>query len=161
VQQLNPLKVAINVQVAYFPLGKAKMPAAITVESYAGETFEGKVNLVYPTIDPTTHTFTTEITVTNNQLRIRPGMFARVLFNFGTIEHVVVPDKAIVKQTGTNDRYVFVLNSDNTVSYKKVELGQRMGGYYEVLSGVNDGEQVVTAGLGRLIDGTTVTVIKE
>ena len=136
------------------------MPATIYVESHGSEAFEGKVNLVYPTIDPVAHTFTTEIVVNNSQLKIRPGMFARVRFNFGTLNNVVVPDKAIIKQTGTDDRYVFVLNSDATVSYKKVILGQRMGNYYELLSGLDGGERVVTAGMSRLVDGAEVKVVE-
>jgi len=72
----------------------------------------------------------------------------------------VIPDVAVIKQSGTNDRYVFILNADHKVSYSKIELGQRMGNRYEVLSGVRDGDRVVTAGASRLVDGTTVKVIE-
>ena len=159
VQQLNPLKVSINIQENYFPVVKRQMLASIRLESYPDELFEGRVNLIHPTIDPISHTFTAEIVVNNKDMKIRPGMFARVSFNFGTAEHVVVPDVAVIKQAGLNDRYVFVLNADNTVSYTKVELGQRMGSTYEILSGLNDGDRVVTAGASRLVDGTAVKVV--
>ncbi len=159
VQQLNPAKISINIQEMYFPLVKIRMPATIHLESYGSEAFDGKVSLVYPTIDPVSHTFTTEITVDNSKMKIRPGMFARVSFNFGNADHIVVPDMAIIKQPGINDRYVYVLNSDNTVSYKKVELGQRLNDAYEILSGLSDGEKVVTAGVSRLVDGTVVKVV--
>jgi RND family efflux transporter MFP subunit len=160
VQQLNPLKVIINIQENYFPLVKAGMSAAIRLDSYPDEQFEGKVKLVYPTIDAASHTFTTEIVVNNNQMKIRPGMFARVSFNFGNAERIVVPDVAIIKQSGVNDRYVYVLNNNNTVTYTKVELGLRMGNLYEILSGLNDGDRVVTAGISRLVDGTNVKVVE-
>ena len=159
VQQLNPLKVSINIQEQYFPLVKAGMTAAIRLESYPDEVFEGKVHLVYPTIDAISHTFSVELLVNNSKMNIRPGMFARVTFNFGAEERVVVPDVAVIRQTGVNDRYVYVLNRDNTVSYVKVELGQRMGSAYEILYGLNDGDKVVTAGMSRLIEGTTVKVV--
>jgi RND family efflux transporter MFP subunit len=159
VQQLNPLKVSINIQERYFPLVKPQMPASIRLESYPDEVFEGKVNLIHPTIDPVSHTFTTEITVNNTGMKIRPGMSARVSFNFGNAEHIVAPDIAIIKQSGVNDRYVYVLNANYTVSYTKVELGQRLGSMYEILSGLNDGDRVVTAGISRLVDGTTVKVV--
>jgi RND family efflux transporter MFP subunit len=159
IQQLNPLKVSINIQENYFSQLKTQMPASIRLESYPDEVFEGKVRLIYPTIDAVSHTFTTEIVVDNSRMRIRPGMFARVSLNFGTAEHVVVPDVAIIRQTGVNDRYVYVLNANNTVSYIKVELGKRMGSTYEILSGLNDGDKVVVAGASRLVDGTTVKVV--
>ena len=161
VQQLNPLKVTINIQENYFPLMKQQMPASIRLESYPGEVFEGKVNLIYPTIDPVTHTFTTEIVVNNNNMKIRPGMFARVSFNFGSVENVVAPDVAIIRQSGINDRFVYVLNANQTVSYTKVVLGQRLGSSYEILSGLNDGDKVVTAGISRLVDGTSVKVVSD
>ena len=159
VQQLNPLKITINIQEVYFSFVKPHMVASITLDSYPDELFEGKVRVVYPVIDPVTHTFTTEIVVNNNNMKIRPGMFARVTFHFGTVDHIVVPDVAVIKQSGVNDRYVYVLNDDQTVTYTKVTLGQRLGNEYEILSGLQDGDQVVTAGISRLVDGTTVTVL--
>ena len=159
VQQLNPLKVSINIQEQYFPLVKTGMTAVIRLESYPNEEFEGKVNLIYPTIDAVSHTFSVELIVNNSKMNIRPGMFARVTFNFGTAERIVVPDVAVIRQSGVNDRYVYVLNSDNTVSYCKVELGQRMGNTYEIISGLSNGDKVVTAGMSRLIDGTKVSVV--
>ncbi|MCL2738282.1 MAG: efflux RND transporter periplasmic adaptor subunit [Bacteroidales bacterium] len=159
VQQLNPLKVFINVQEAHFPLVKPQMSASIRLESYPDEVFEGKVRLVHPTVDPITHTFTTEIVVNNQNMKIRPGMFARVAFNFGDVERVVIPDVAVIRQPGINDRYAFVLNADNTVSYTKVLLGQRLGNTYEILSGLEDGDRVVTAGMSRLVDGVKVVVV--
>ncbi|MDR0796005.1 MAG: efflux RND transporter periplasmic adaptor subunit [Tannerella sp.] len=159
VQQLNPLKVSINIQEIYFPLLKPQIPASIRLESYPDEVFEGKVRLVYPTIDATSHTFTTEIVVDNSKMKIRPGMYARVSVNFGNADHIVVPDVAVIRQQGVNDRYVYVLNANNTVSYIKVALGKRLGNLYEILSGLNDGDKVVIAGATRLVDGTTVKVV--
>ena len=75
---------------------------------YGDEEFEGTINLVYPTIDPNTRTFPVEVRLTNRDQKVRPGMFARVTLNFGTQEHVVVPDLAIVKRAGSGDRYVYV-----------------------------------------------------
>ena len=161
VQQLNPLKVSINIQENYFPQVKRQMPASIRLESYPDEVFEGKINLIHPTIDPISHTFTTEIAVNNNGMKIRPGMFARVSFNFGSAEHIVVPDVAVIRQPGVNDRYVYVLNTNNTVSYIKITLGQRLGSAYEILSGLNEGDKVVIAGASRLVDGTNVKVIND
>jgi RND family efflux transporter MFP subunit len=158
VQQLNPLKVLINVQEVYFPLVKRGMSASVQLESYPGELFEGKVNLIYPAVDPISHTFTVEIVMNNSGMKVLPGMFARTTLNFGSRERVVIPDVAVVKQQGTNDRYVYILNYDGTVSYKRVELGVRQGHIYEVLSGITEGERIVTAGMSRLLDGVNVRV---
>ncbi|MDE5684826.1 MAG: efflux RND transporter periplasmic adaptor subunit, partial [Muribaculaceae bacterium] len=102
-----------------------------------------------------TRTFMAEVRISNPGERIKPGMFARVSFDMGTKHNVVVPDRAVVKQTGSGNKYVYVY-SNGKVSYKKVELGQRLGDSYELLSGLNDGDTVVTAGQTRLADGIQV-----
>jgi RND family efflux transporter MFP subunit len=156
VQQLKPVKVMINVQEEFFSLVNTQMTADVKVDIYPGENFLGKVSLVYPTIDNMTHTFVSEIAYGNANLKIRPGMFARVTLNFGSISRVVAPDKAIIKQAGTDERFVYVINSDNTVSHRTVKLGQRLSNAYEIVAGINDGEKVVTAGISRLVNGAAV-----
>ena len=87
-------------------------------------------------------------------------MFVRVEVNFGHNNHVVIPDVAVVKQQGSGERFVYVLNEDGTVTYQKVELGRRMGAEYEVVSGLKDSSFVVTGGQIRLKDGVKVSVNK-
>ena len=120
---------------------------------------EGKISLVYPTINPATRTFPVEIQLVNRDQRVRPGMFARATLNFGIRDHVVVPDLAIVKRAGSGDRYVYVYK-DGKVSYNKVELGRRMDTEYELISGVDNNSQVVIAGQSKLADGVEVEVEK-
>jgi multidrug efflux pump subunit AcrA (membrane-fusion protein) len=86
-------------------------------------------------------------------------MFARVEINLGNKDNVVVPDRAIVKQTGSGNKYVYVYNN-GTVSYHKVELGQRLDDAYELLSGINDGDTVVIAGQTKLADGVKAEIVK-
>jgi RND family efflux transporter MFP subunit len=160
VEQIRPVKILINVNEQYYKQVKKGMPVeTITLDALAGENFAGNVSLVYPTLDATTRTFPVEVKIKNENERVRPGMFARVTLNFGTENHVVVSDEAIVKQVGAGDRYVYVVNADGTVSYNKVELGRRMGTEYEVLSGVEDGATVVIAGQNKLANGVKVQVI--
>ena len=159
VQQLNPLKALVNVSESYFSKVKMGMPVNIQLDVYENETFTGKVSLIYPTIDANTHTFGVQVTINNSDMRVRPGMFGRVTLNFGTEQSIVIPDAAVQKQTGANDKYVYVVDSGIT-RYRKVELGQHFGDNYEILSGVNAGDVVVTAGQSRLIDGSEVEIIK-
>lgn len=159
VEQITPVKLYINVSEGYFTKVKKGAPVSVKVDVYGDEEFEGKISLVYPTINPATRTFPVEIQLVNRDQRVRPGMFARATLNFGTADNVVVPDLAIVKQAGSGDRYVFVYK-DGKVSYNKVELGRRMGTEYELKSGVPDNSQVVVAGQARLINGTEVEIEK-
>jgi RND family efflux transporter MFP subunit len=158
VQQIQPVKMLINVSETLFTKISKDMDFEITVESYPGETFQGKVNLIYPTISASTHTFPVEVICQNANQKLRPGMFARVTANFGTNHHVVVPDGAVVKQQGSGEHFIYVLQPDNTVKYQLVEVGQRLGNRYEIISGINEGDKIVTEGQIRLKDGVAVTV---
>ena len=159
VEQIRPVKLIVHVSESYFTKVKKGNEATIKLDVYGDEEFKGQVSLVYPTIDPGTRTFPVEIKINNTDMRVRPGMFARVTMSFGAIEHVVAPDLSIVKQTGSGERYIWVY-SNGKVSYQNVELGRRMGNRYEVISGVNDGDQVVVHGQSRLLNGMDVEVIK-
>ena len=159
VEQISPVKLIVNVSEPYFPKVTKGMACTVKFDMYENEEFEGKVSLVYPTINAATHTFPVEITLANANKRVRPGMFGRVTMNFGTKNHVVVPDMAVVKRAGSGDRYVYVYNNGK-VSYDKVELGRRLGTEYELVSGVENGAQVVVAGQTRLADDIEVEVIQ-
>jgi RND family efflux transporter MFP subunit len=159
VQQLNPLKAIINVSESYFAKVQSGMPVNIQLDVYENEIFTGKVSLIYPTIDAATHTFGVQITIDNKDLKVRPGMYGKVTLNFGTGQSIIVPDVAVQKQSGSNDKYVFAIEN-GTARYRKVELGQRLGEFYEILSGIDAGDVIVTAGHTRLIEGSEVEIIR-
>ena len=149
VEQIVPVKLLINISENYFSKIKKGSPVKVKFDVFEGEVFNGKISLIYPTINAATRTFPVELVLDNKDMKVRPGMFARVEVNFGSENHVVVPDLAIVKQAGSGDRYVFVYEK-GIVHYKKVELGRRMGSEYELISGVDNNSQVVVAGHARL-----------
>lgn len=157
VEQITPVKLLINVSESLFKEVKKGMDVQLTLDVYDDEIFHGKVSLVYPTIDPQTRTFPVEITIPNGDKRVRPGMFARVTMTFGSKDHVVAPDRSIIKQAGSGDRYIYVYK-DGQVSYNLVELGRRMDGEYEIISGVASGDQVVVTGQSRLNNGAQVEI---
>lgn len=159
VMQISPVKLKINVSESFYSKVKTGMPVDVNVEVFGNENFSGKVSLVYPTIDERSRTFGVEVKLNNSNGKVRPGMFARVKINFGTAKRVVVPDMAVIKQPGSAERYVFVY-ADGKVSYRKVQLGKRLGNEYELLSGIENGETVVISGQSKLNDGVAVEVVK-
>lgn len=160
IAQINPVKVVINVNESQLASINKGMPVDLTFNTYGDEVFKGTVSLVMPTVDAASRTVGVEITLPNSDGRVLPGMFGRATVSHGTESHVVVPDRAVVKQQGSGDHYVFVLKKDGTVSYNKVELGQRVGTSYELLSGVPAGSEVIVEGQNALTDGKKVQVIK-
>jgi len=159
VAQVQPVKIIINVSESELSHIKKGMPAEVKFDTYGDELFQGVITMVAPTVDSNSRTFGVEITVQNPDSRILPGMFGRVKLNLGVADHVVVPDRAVVKQPGSGNHYVYVY-SNGKVSYNKVELGQRLGDSYELLSGVEPGSQVVISGQAKLADGAQVEISK-
>lgn len=161
VEQITPVKLLVAISEVDYTRIKKNDSVEIAVDAFPGRSFSGRVNRIYPTVDPATHTFSVEIIVPNSDRVLRPGMFARVTVLFGTNHNPVIPDIAVVKQTGSGERFVYVLNSDGTVTYRAVRLGRRMGYEYEVLEGLSEGEKVVTRGQIRLKDGVRVKISEE
>ena len=160
IQKINPVKMLINISESKYSQIKKGMEVDITTDAYGDQVFKGTVDLIYPTINSMTHTFPVEVKFANKDLTLRPGMFARVTVNYGDNFRVVVPDRAVMKQVGSGEQYVYVLNADGTVTYTVIELGRRMGNKYEVISGLDDNATVVLTGQTKLKNGITVDVVK-
>lgn len=159
IQQVSPLKVVVNVSEQYYTRLKPGLEASLSVEALGTQSFSGRITKVYPTVDATTHTVGVEIEVANKDQRLRPGMYARLGLDFGTRQALTISDKAIVRQAGSGIRYVYVLKEGKAV-YREVELGELQDGRYEVLSGIEPGEQLIISAPSRLKNGTAVKLAK-
>lgn len=161
VEQIRPVKIMINISEGLFAKVRKGMKVYITLEAYGDEKFEGSISRIYPTINNTTRTFQAEVTIPNNDERVRPGMFARVTLPYEKHNRVVAPDRSVNKLMGSGDRYVYVLEADGTVRYTKVTLGRRLGSEWEILSGLTDGQTVVVKGQTALTNGCKVNVMNK
>lgn len=159
VMQINRLKAIVALSEQYYPQIYKGMKVKVMAEVYPDREFEGVVNIVYPAINATTHTFNVEVLVPNAKEVLRPGMFARTEFNMGSRKSLVVPDVAVQKQMGVNDRYVYVIK-DGVAERRIVTLGRQVGQQVEILSGVAEGEEVAITALSKIKNGTSVEVVK-
>ncbi|MBQ3843545.1 MAG: efflux RND transporter periplasmic adaptor subunit [Bacteroidales bacterium] len=160
IQKISPVKMLINISESKYSQIQKGMEVDITTDAYGDQVFKGVVSLIHPTINAMTHTFPVEVKFMNKDITLRPGMFARVTVNYGDNFRVVIPDRAVMKQVGSGEQYVYILNPDGTVTYSVVELGRRMGNRYEVLSGIDDNATIVVSGQTRLKNGIAVDVVK-
>lgn len=159
VMQMDRVKVTINVSEQYFTQVKLGMAVDVLLDVYPDKTFVGRVSLIYPALDAATRTFTVEIEMSNPSLELRPGMFCRVTLNLGKANRVLISDIAVQKQMGTNQRYVFAVEQGKTVR-QVVTLGRIVGKNYEILSGIEAGQEIVVAGGSKLLDGEQVEIVK-
>ena len=159
--QISTLKALIAIPESYYPYVKKGMPVHIVSEIYPGEVFPATVDIVYPTVDPASHTFQARLKIANGSLKLRPGMYVKTNMSMGIDRAMVVPYQAVQKLTGSNDRYVF-LDDAGTAKRVFVKLGQRFDENIEVISDeLQEGDRLVTVGQARLVDGAKLNVTKE
>ena len=159
--QIYTLKALIAIPENYYPLVKKGMQVNLSSEIYPGEMFPATVEVVYPTVDPASHTFQAKLRIPNSGLKLRPGMYVKTRMSLGMARAMVVPYQAVLKLTGSNDRYVFV--DDGGVARRVfVKLGQRFDENIEIISDeLQEGDRLVTVGQAKLVDGSKLNVTKE
>src|SRR6266480_2136570 len=126
-------------------LGRIKVGdrASLTVDSYPGRTFEGRINFIYPQVDMTTRTARARLVFSNPGLKLTPGMFVNVTLKIAMGKQLVIPATGVL-QSGTR-QIVFVSRSDGYIEPREVQLGSRAGDDFIVLKGVKVGEEIVTS----------------
>lgn len=160
VQQVNPLKVDVNISEQYFPLIKNGMKANITADVYKNEAFIGSVFRIYPTINSATRSFITEVALPNRNDLLKPGMFVRVSMDLGEVETFVVPANTVLVQEGTNIRFVFVART-HTAERIEVTIGKRFDDQLEVISSnIKEGDMLIIEGQAKLINGDKIEITK-
>lgn len=173
IHQIKTVK--INVNVTENDLGKIKIgqQCEISVNAYPDETFYGKLVNISPVIDPTTRTAKIEIKADNSDLRLKPGMFARVEIitqerkNVLTVNKSAISKQTILQRFGDNLRdekvvetYSCFVVRDNVAIQVPIKIGIQSKTQYEVVQGLNNGDKVVIMGQNNLSDSTMVNIVK-
>jgi len=125
--------------------GKVKLgdPAALTVDAYPGERFNGRVDFIWPQIDPATRTIKVRCDFDNRAGKLMPGMFARMTLRMPMGRRLAIPDSGVLR-SGTRN-VAFVDRGDGYLTPREVELGPHVGQDYVVLSGLSAGERIVSS----------------
>jgi RND family efflux transporter MFP subunit len=156
--QINVLKALVNIPESYYPLVHKGMSVDIICDIFPGEVFPAAIDIVYPTIDPASHTFQVRVRIPNSGERLRPGMYAYTKLALGQDEALVIPYQSVQKLTGSNERYIYV-NDNGTARRVFVKLGDRYDDKVEISSdGLNPGDEIVVTGAEKLVDGVTLKI---
>lgn len=118
-------------------------PATLTVDTYPGRTFKGRIDFIYPEVDLATRTARVRLAFPNPHLELSPGMFVNVSFGIPMGRHEVIPASGVL-QTGTR-QIVFVDHGGGSLEPREVQLGARVGDRYIVDKGLKPGERIVTS----------------
>lgn len=158
-EKLDQLKLDFRVPETFLAQLKAGQAVRIVVDSYPSQEFRGAIYAIEPAIDEQTRTVLVRARVGNANLKLRPGMFARVQLTLGVRENAVwIPEQAIVPRG--QDAFVFRVSSGKA-ELVQVRTGIRKVGEVEILNGLAGGDLVVTEGTQRLGPGSAVNVMPE
>jgi HlyD family secretion protein len=149
-------RVKIEVDVSHQDVVRIKkgQPASMVVSAFPEKFFPGQVSVVNLTADPTTKKFHVEVAANNPDLLLRPNTFGEILIEVSSHEDaLVVPQNAILE-----NKYVYVVDGDNTVRRQDVRIGLQNTDMVEILSGVQFGDRVVVEGSYGLDDGTKIEI---
>jgi Cu(I)/Ag(I) efflux system membrane fusion protein len=125
------------------PYIKVGMPVTLTLSYWPGKSFEGKVSFLYPYLDPQTRTLKARLVIKNPELLLKGDMYGDAHLSYDLGQKLAVPESAVMR-TGTRS-YVFVAGEGDEIKPVEVTIGARSEGIFEVLSGLKQGDRVVTS----------------
>ncbi|HEU4352254.1 MAG TPA: efflux RND transporter periplasmic adaptor subunit [Burkholderiales bacterium] len=156
-EKIDQLKLDFRVPETYLAQLKSGLAVSIGVDAFPQASFPGSIYAIEPAVDEQTRTVLARARVANPQLRLRPGMFARVQLTLGVRENAVwIPEEAIVPRG--QDSFVWRV-TDGKAELVPVQTGTRKVGEVEIMKGVAAGDIVVTEGSQRLVPGMQVSII--
>ena len=156
--QIDKLKALVAIPETYFPLVKAGMKLTVESKIYPNETFPATIEVVYPTIDPASHTFQCKVVIPNASEKLRPGMYVTTTLGLGKENTIVVPYQSVEKLIGSNERFVFI-NENGYAKRVSVKLGQRFDEQIEIIAPeIQPGVEYIHKGQSKLVDGVKIEV---
>ncbi|MDI6756288.1 MAG: efflux RND transporter periplasmic adaptor subunit [Thermodesulfobacteriota bacterium] len=140
---LSTIWVIADIYEYELPFIKVGDKARITLTYLPGESFEGTATYIYPALDPKSRTAKMRFDLPNAEYKLKPEMWANVEIKISLGRKLVVPEDAVI-DSGTM-QMVFVDRGQGHFESRHIQVGAKVQGYYEVLSGLREGERVVTS----------------
>jgi membrane fusion protein (multidrug efflux system) len=159
IADIRTVKIITAVAERYGSEISADTDVKVRVDAFADKVFEAKVYSVYPALDEQTHTIQIEIRLANDELLLKPGMFARVTLITARRENVVIVPRDVVLGGKIDEPYAYVVR-DGKACKRIVKLGVSQGENVEIADGLKQGEALVVNGMHYLTDQTAVEVVK-
>ena len=122
---------------------------AVTANAYPNKIYKGKVDFIGPILNSNTRTVTLRVVLTNKKGMFKPGMFVEgeiKTINSKTTEVIVIPSSAVLWTGKRSVAYLKVTTNESVFEIREITLGNKNGSTYEVLSGLNTGDEIVTNG---------------
>jgi len=144
IADLSKIWVLVDIYEHELPWIKTGQMAELTLASLPGEVFQGKISYIYPYLNEQSRTATLRIELDNKKGQFKPGMYANVAFSVKAAEGLLVPESAVL-DSGL-EQVAFVKKAGGRFEPRVIKIGLRLNHEVQVLSGLAEGEEVVTHG---------------
>ena len=156
----DPLRVYVNVPQAYAPAIHIGVPAAVTLQEFAGQRFSAAVARTADAIDITSRTLLTEVDVPNKDGKLLPGSFGEVHFRPNiNANKVTIPQNAMLFRS--EGPQVAIVGPDNKVELRRITIGRDFGNTLEIVDGVDANDRVIVNPSDAIENGQKVNVAPE
>ncbi|MBX2993000.1 MAG: efflux RND transporter periplasmic adaptor subunit [Bacteroidetes bacterium] len=155
VVNINRVKIAVNIPERYAGSIKLGTQISLSVLAFPGKLFTGTISFVGAAISPDNRTFPVEAVIANPNLMLKPEMIAKTQLSLSAQKEALLIEESIVQQLDRNKMVVFI-EQNGKAKERIVQLGGRHESYVEILSGLEAGDRVITAGFTDVIDGQSV-----
>jgi len=152
---LKKIVIDIKVPENYVGILKSGLKAEI-INSAFNKTFKGKIESISSRIDPSTRSILARIIVDNSNFEIIPGQLMTVKVIYDEINQIGVPESAVTIQGNT--AFVYIVNAD-TAEKKNIKMGKRNFGKVSIISGINEGDVVISEGVSKVRNKAKVKII--
>jgi len=152
---LKKIVIDIKIPENYVGILKPGLKAEITNSAF-NKTFKGKVESISSRIDPSTRSILARIIVDNSNFEIIPGQLMTVKVIYDEINQIGVPESAVTIQGNT--AFVYIVNAD-TAEKKNIKMGKRNFGKVSIVSGINEGDMVISEGVSKVRNKAKVKII--
>jgi membrane fusion protein, copper/silver efflux system len=125
------------------PYVKVGMRVELSLPYWAGKKFTGKVTFVSPTLDAESRTLKARLEIPNPEVLLKPGMFAAAQLSYELGEGLAIPEAAVMRTA--QQTYAFRDAGDGRLVPTPIVVGERSDGYYQLVSGLSEGDKVVTS----------------
>jgi len=157
--QMNEVKIIAHLAEQFMPKLSDNMPADIKTDAYPEDSFSGKVSRIAPTLDPRTRSVEIEIKIDNADLKLKPGMSARIDLTVATHKNVfIAPWDYVIGEAG--DKYFLLLAKDGKVKKQPVTLGIQSRGLVEIIEGLTEKDLIITTLGAYASDGMEIEIVE-
>ncbi|MDF3048047.1 MAG: hypothetical protein K0R73_1165 [Candidatus Midichloriaceae bacterium] len=159
IDDISSMKLDFTVPSSYLAQLKPGQKVTAATDAFPNDTFTGTIQTIDTRVDPVSRSVSVRAITANPELKLRPGLLMRVNIIQDERDAILVPEEAVIQRA--KEHFVFIADPQTSIAnLRKIEIGQRVPGFVEVISGLQAGDLVIKRGAILLSNGKKIAISK-